>query len=132
MADIDAEEMKGMWEFMPERIQRALKRAVETLRENSGNRENATAGRCPRCGAGETFDCDKVAGIADPTVGLCISCGYVWCLECETYLISTVVCGHWKVCKSCGERKDGSGYCRIMPGECAHIRNWLAGSNPTA
>jgi len=132
MANTDTEDLRGMWEFLPERVQRALQKAVDTLWEHAGNREQTMARHCPRCGARETFDCDKVAGISDPTVGLCISCGYVWCLECDTYLISTVVCGHWKVCRNCTERKDGSGYCRTAPWECKHIRDWLAGSNPTA
>jgi hypothetical protein len=132
MANTDTEDLRGMWEFMPDRIQKALKRAVDISTEKSGSRENAMARHCPRCGAGNTIDCDKVVGIGDPTVGLCISCGYVWCLECDTYLISTIVCGHWKVCRHCSERKDESGYCRIVPWECAQIRSWLAGSNPTA
>jgi hypothetical protein len=70
--------------------------------------------------------------IADPTVGLCVTCGYLWCLECDTHLISTVTCGHWKICANCVEGKDETGYCNNTPWDCPHIRSWIEKNNPRA
>jgi hypothetical protein len=132
MAKIDREHLHSMWELMPLEIQDALQAAVEALAAGEGRKTNVLIRLCPRCGGADTTDCHEVAGIDDSTVGLCITCGYVWCLECETHLISTAICGHWKICANCGERKDESGYCGTVPWECDHIKRWLERTNPTA
>ena len=132
MAKIDREHLLDMWDFMPPGIQKALRTAVETLGADEKIPRGGLTKQCPRCGAKDTTDCHDIAGISDATVGLCITCGYLWCLECETYLISTITCGHWKICANCGERKDESGYCRTVPWECTYIRSWIRKSSATA
>ena len=129
MAKADREDLHAMWELMPLEVQQALREAVESLRRRS---EGFIIRRCPRCGENKTADCHDVARIADATVGLCTVCGYVRCLECGAHLISTVACGHWKVCAGCAERMDESGNCGTVPRECAHIKEWLRKYTPTA
>jgi hypothetical protein len=132
MAKSDRTHLHSMWELMPLETQGALQKAIETLAGDVERTESAVIKRCPRCGGTDTTDCQGIEGIADPTVELCIECGYLWCLECETHLISTALCGHWRICANCVERKDESGYCRTVPWECVHIKGWLDKSNPRA
>jgi hypothetical protein len=56
-------------------------------------------GDCPNCGSKHTRDGDD-AGFpkekaGDITVGICLECGYVWCLECGDALASWP-CQHWQ------------------------------------
>jgi hypothetical protein len=132
MARFDRAHLHGMWELMPPEIQKALQEATEEPAGDVARPESVVIRRCSRCGGTDTTDCHAIKGIADPTIGLCVTCGYLWCLECETHLISTVTCGHWRICASCPERKDESGYCRAVPWECAHIKDWLDKNNPRA
>ena len=36
----------------------------------------------------------------DTTVGICLECGYVWCLECFKPL-KKWPCPHWEICDAC-------------------------------
>ena len=94
MAKVDREEVHAMWELMPPEVQRAFRGAVESLGREMERGEPVVIRLCPRCGGGKTVDCSEAAGIGDATVGLCVACGYVWCLECNAHLISTVACDH--------------------------------------
>lgn len=132
MAKSDRAHLRIMWDFLPPKIQKALERSIEDQPSSEEGAHDPEAKQCPRCGGSRTIDCNGVKGIADPTVGLCVACGYLWCLECETHLISTVTCGHWKICANCTESKDEAGYCRTLPRECKHIGIWLDRNNPRA
>ncbi len=132
MAKFDREHVHDMWELMPPDVQEALKQAIDILVAKPAHEREGISRSCPRCGTRNTTDCHAIEGIADPTIGLCIMCGYVWCLECDAHLIATVTCGHWKICASCAERKDESGYCGKIPWECRHIKTWKDKYNPTA
>ena len=132
MAKADREDLHAMWELMPPEVQFALKGAVESLAQEMECGEPAVIRRCPRCGGNRTADCHEVDGIGDATVGLCVVCGYVWCLECNAHLISTVACDHWKICANCGNRMDETGNCGTVTWECTHIKEWLKRKIPTA
>ncbi len=132
MVRSDKTDLHDMWELMPPETQRALSEAIEILAGSGGYTEDPSPRYCPRCGGSDTTDCHTVKYIQDPSIGLCVTCGYLWCLECGAHLISTVTCGHWRICANCGVRKDESGYCRALPSECSYVKDWLERSNPRA
>lgn len=120
-----------MWEFLPDNIRDSLKMAFALHRQRGGWQERQTLIRqCPHCGSKHTIDCGQVKDLNDTTIGLCLTCGYLWCIECDTTLLTTVNCGHWQVCSACTEEKGLSGYCGITPRECLHVMNWLRKSHP--
>lgn len=56
-------------------------------------------GNCPECGSEKTRD-GEGSPIDDITIGLCLKCGYVWCLECYNKLTEWP-CPHWEICENC-------------------------------
>ena len=119
-----------MWEFLSDNIQNSLLLAVEKNRNAEKHLHGESVQSCPHCGGENTTDCSQIDGIADATVGLCLACGYLWCLECDSSLITGVICGHWQICSACKEKKGPSGRCGVIPLECPHIRNWLRKNHP--
>jgi hypothetical protein len=87
-------------------------------------------GPCPKCGNDKTRDCEGIAGIDDPTVGLCKRCGFSWCSECGASLGPNIICGHWEICESCGNLKDEDGLCGYATLECDIIQKWLFSKSP--
>ena len=120
-----------MWEFLPEHIQESLEMAVEVNLQKERPQRQTSIRPCPHCGYNDTIDCGQVKDLNDTTIGLCLTCGYLWCFECDAALLTTVNCGHWHVCATCGEEKDLCGYCGRAPRGCSHIRDWLARNHPT-
>lgn len=129
--DKDAAVFK-MWEFLPVNIRESLKAALE-IHQQRGQRQGRQAliRECPHCNSNNTIDCGQVKDLNDTTIGLCLTCGYLWCIECDTALLTTVNCGHWQVCSACTEERDLPGYCGIIPWKCIYIINWLKKSHPT-
>ncbi len=125
------ENHETMWELLPSEIQDSLRKAVEEKRGKPKAERGGVIRSCPRCGTTDTANCDRVAGIDDVTIGLCISCGYLWCLECDAALLTTILCGHWQVCTHCGEKKDAAGLCNTAAWKCKHILTWLKKNHPT-
>lgn len=119
-----------MWEFLSDDLQDALLLAVEKNRTAKIPIRGQSVRPCPHCGNSGTMDCARVEGISDATVGLCLTCGYIWCLECDASLITGIPCGHWQICAACGEKKKPSGFCGTMPLECRHIQAWLEKNHP--
>lgn len=119
-----------MWELLPPEIQETLKETIDEFRTASAEEKSRSAGTCPRCGGKTTTDCQNVDRIRDATVGLCIHCGYLWCIECASALMTSVRCGHWNVCIHCGQPKDAYGYCTTEPAACPFIQDWLARHHP--
>ncbi|MHB8110785.1 MAG: hypothetical protein ACYDHW_12230 [Syntrophorhabdaceae bacterium] len=117
-----------MWELLSDDIQNALIIAVE--RNRTISHPGTTGQACPHCGESNTIDCSLIDMINDATVGLCLICGYLWCLECDSSLITGINCGHWQICTSCSEEKEASGYCGTPPWECPYIREWLRKNHP--
>ncbi len=121
-----------MWEFLPVTIQQSLKMALEIHKQRGYWQERQISIReCPHCSSNNTIHCGQVKDLNDTTIGLCLACGYLWCLECDMALLTTVNCGHWQVCSACTEEKDRSGYCGIVSRECSYIMDWLKKSHPT-
>jgi len=119
-----------MWDLLPDEIQDALLLAVEKNRDALRNFRGASAHSCPHCGDSNTMDCSTIDSIGDATVGLCLVCGYLWCLECDASLITGINCGHWQICTACPEKKQSSGYCGTVPWECPYIQDWLRKNHP--
>jgi hypothetical protein len=81
-------------------------------------------GSCPRCGSGNTHDCEAIhheydeylneitkqgsdcpaaKEIDDITIGHCDDCDYLWCLECgRKYSAESGACVHYSICEECG------------------------------
>lgn len=131
MSQAKTENFDMLWELLPPEIQDALRKAVEEKKERPKAGRGGVIRSCPRCGGKDTTDCDRVLGIEDSTIGLCIGCGYLWCLECDAALLTDILCGHWQICTYCGEKKDASGYCNTVAWECRHVKAWLNKNHPT-
>ena len=101
-------------------IRRMIEKSIE--RASPINAEQFLAqvmtGRCPRCASNQIKDCRKVEGINDITVGLCMQCGFIWCLECGRSLIGDVHCDHWDVCMKCDKLET----CDIDLRECEQLK----------
>jgi len=119
-----------MWELLSDDIQDALLLAVEKNREAERNFRGTAVHSCPHCGDVNTMDCSTIESIGDATVGLCLVCGYLWCLECDASLLTGINCGHWQICSACPQKKESSGYCGAVPWECPYIRDWLRKNHP--
>ncbi|HBL23392.1 MAG TPA: hypothetical protein DDZ40_04670, partial [Deltaproteobacteria bacterium] len=76
-----------MWELLSDDIQDALLLAVEKNRDAERNFRGTAVHSCPHCGDVNTMDCSTIESIGDATVGLCLVCGYLWCLECDASLL---------------------------------------------
>jgi hypothetical protein len=131
MTKREVDNPETMWELLPPEIQGSLRKAFEEKRSKPKAERGGVIRSCPRCGTTNTTDCDRVMGIEDVTIGLCISCGYLWCLECDAALLTSILCGHWQVCAHCGEKKDAAGLCNTAAWKCKHIRIWLNKNHPT-
>jgi hypothetical protein len=80
---------------------------------------------CPRCGSKNTKDCDTIVDVEDNTIGICLDCGYIWCLECG-YELKEKICPHWSACSDC-DQTDAEGSCPHAPeiSECPIIQNFM-------
>lgn len=78
-------------------------------------------GTCPRCGSGDTYDCDKNPLLEDETIGHCLDCEAYWCLECG-YLFETVKqemeCPHLGICAECSEENSYLDFDEFMEKVC--------------
>ena len=88
---------KVLWEWakLPQEVQDTLARIFE---EAKGDPDEAVrialVGDCPNCGSRKTADGGDLGFYDDTTVGLCMECGYRWCLECG-HPLPTWPCPHW-------------------------------------
>lgn len=107
---------------LPAETSRYLAELVRTSASGEEFAAAAVCGPCPRCEGTRTLDCDDVPGIEDPTVALCTTCGYLWCVECRRPLTGTS-CAHWDICEKCDDAtKDEFGACQIDPSTCERVR----------
>lgn len=118
-------EFDTFWNSLPQEIQEYLKKCVKKSETEEQFISEIMVGDCPECGNNNTMDCDDIEGVEDPTLGLCKDCGYFWCIECGSQLLSNFNCEHWKICEQCKESKDEFGFCGVMAWECKHIEEWL-------
>ncbi|HVN22807.1 MAG TPA: hypothetical protein VMT71_02470 [Syntrophorhabdales bacterium] len=125
-ADQETQEIKKLWESMPEEARDELMRLAEETDSEDDFVRAVFVGDCPRCSSADTGMPDGPDGEEDLTVGVCGACGYIWCLECERELDAGAPCGHWAICESCDELEDESGICSTSPDECEVIQTWLS------
>jgi len=108
---------------LPEDIKMMLKKAIK--KSSAISKEQFLAevmtGKCPQCGSNQTKNCDKMEGIQDFTVGLCMRCGYLWCSECGKPLVKDIHCNHWDICRKC-DIADESGFCGNDLLECKKLK----------
>ena len=119
------EGFRDTWERMPPDMKDYFVKAAGESRTSAEFVARIMVGSCPQCGSAATVDCDQVADIEDPTVGMCKDCGYVWCLECELPMSGGGECLHWDVCRNCDVPKNEVGDCEMAPSECDPMRRWL-------
>jgi len=118
-------EFDKFWNILPQEIQDFLKICAKKSDTEEQFVSEIMVGDCPECGRSKTIDCDGIEGVEDPTLGLCKNCGYFWCIECGSQLVSNFNCEHWEICEKCKEAKDEFGFCGLMAWECEHINEWL-------
>jgi len=118
-------EFDKFWNTLPQEIQDFLKICAKKSDTEDQFISEIMVGDCPECGNSNTIDCDGIEGVEDPTLGLCKNCGYFWCIECGSQLVSNFNCEHWEICEKCEEAKDEFGFCGLMALECEHINKWL-------
>ena len=83
-------------------------------------------GNCPRCGSEKVRDCEEVIDMEDNTVGFCLDCGFLWCLECE-YELTDNICSHWTVCDDCEKVDEDGMWCPYEEdlSECPSVKNFM-------
>lgn len=101
-------EQMGIWNKLSHRTKEHFATIMEEAREEAKEFYRAEMiGNCPRCGSEKIKDCEEVIDIKDNTVGFCLDCGFLWCLECE-YELADNICSHRTVCDDC-EKVDEDG-----------------------
>lgn len=102
-------------------ISNVLKTALEKSADRSGEQflSEVLTGKCPGCGSYQTKNGEDEDSIGDFSVGLCIACGHLWCLDCGRQLSTDISCNHWDICRKC----DSSATCNIVLSECKKLKN---------
>jgi len=111
------------WKDLPEDLRDELMSAMEESSADSPEEflNEIFVGECPKCGNEDTRDCEEVPDIEDITLGLCNSCGYIWCTECGRTVEKGNTCEHWTICEKCTRKKNKFGDCGIPPWECKKV-----------
>ena len=102
-------------------IKGALKTAIEKSAGLNGEQflSEVLTGKCPKCGSCRTKNGEDEDSIGDFSVGLCIACGLVWCLDCGKPLSKNVRCNHWDICRKC----DTAAACNLVLSECNKLKS---------
>jgi transposase-like protein len=79
--------------------------------------------KCPKCESEHITD--TVGSLLDdPTVGMCLDCNTMWCLQCgTTFKPKQTACKHWKICNDC-KLMDDEGFCDVPPWQCSTLNSW--------
>ncbi len=106
---MDEKQQDALWAGLTKLPREIQERMGELIEQGLSKEEFLSAlmvGPCPDCGSEKTRDDDDVQALGvdpgDTTVGVCLDCGYLWCLECGDGLISWP-CSHWDICASCAD-----------------------------
>ena len=115
---------KEIFDSLPHDMKTYLIRAAEVANSKEEFVRLTMVGDCPKCGSSKTRDCEH-SPLDDPTVGICLECYTLWCLECgEVFQKGQTGCEHWSICAQCDFSKHGE--CNIPPFECSIIREWTS------
>ncbi len=119
----DKDDFTKLWEALPKDLQDQLAKAVEESSAESPEEfvNEIFVGECPECGSHDTRDCEKVPEVEDITLGLCNTCGYLWCTECGRPVARGSNCEHWEICEKCTRKKNKFGDCGIPTWECEKV-----------
>jgi len=119
----DKDDFTKAWEALPKDLQDELVKAIEESSAESPEEllNEIFVGECPECGSRDTRDCEEMAEVEDITLGLCNSCGYLWCTECGRPVEKGSACEHWEICDKCNRRKNKFGDCGIPTWECEKV-----------
>lgn len=82
-------EIRKVIASLPEDIQDYFRKLLKRARKYSGDDyfaqeefvRSIMVGDCPYCGSKKTKDCED-SPLKDNTIGLCLECVQMWCLEC--------------------------------------------------
>lgn len=84
-----------MFAMLDHETKNALLTAFEKASSFDNLISNIMIGPCPSCGSTNTIDGEEPP-INDNTVGICLSCGSLWCLECNRRLeADKLPCSCW-------------------------------------
>ncbi len=131
MEGLDPEKLRDLLASLPQDVIDYVKMVAERSQSQEDFLRLIFVGDCPRCNSSNSVQCDNVTGIENPTLGLCVDCGFVWCLECGGQLETAywpereIRCGHWEICEACETAHPHEGICQIPPWECRKILEWL-------
>ncbi len=135
MEKFDSEKLRGILEGLPQDVIEYVRMVAEKSQSKEDFLRMIFVGDCPKCNSRNSVQCDEVIGIDNPTLGLCVDCGFVWCLECGAQLDpdhwpeKEIRCGHWEICDACEWIQPHLGTCQIPPWECGKILKWLNENN---
>jgi hypothetical protein len=119
----DKDDFTELWKTLPKDLKDELIKAAEESSAASPEDfvNEIFVGDCPNCGSRDTRDCEEEREVEDITVGLCNSCGHLWCTECGRPVVRGSTCEHWGICEQCAENKDEFGDCGIPTWECERV-----------
>jgi len=122
---MDQKTSKKAFESLPEEIQKFLKNALKDSKTEKEFINKVMVGDCPVCGSPNTRDCEGTP-LDDPTVGICLDCYTIGCLECgEIFEKGQTICKHWKICDGCNfSIYSSSDSCGVQIDECSIIQDW--------
>ncbi len=123
-------ELDTLWQAIPKEARDELMRLAEDADSEEEFLRTVFVGDCPRCESEETAISGSVDEDEGLSVGVCKSCGYLWCLECECELEPGTECGHWNICEACDDLDRETGTCQTSPDECGAIQAWLGTKLP--
>jgi len=125
LIDFLPEEFRNTWERMPDDMKEYFVKAAEESKTPEEFISRIMVGCCPQCGSPETISCEEVEEIEDPTVGICKTCGLLWCLECQAPIEDEEECLHWDICRKCEKSKDLKADCGEVASECEKVKKWF-------
>ena len=113
---------QDLLQSLPRNLQEYITKLKEKADAEEGYMKSVMAGYCPNCASDRTID-GYNAPLNDITVGICLDCHTLWCLECGEVLDKgKTVCGHWAICDKCAIETDGG--CEFPPFDCTIVSEW--------
>ena len=93
--------VRKAFKSLPEDLQEALGELIERAENEEEFVRFSMVGNCPSCGSPNTRDTEGTP-LDDITVGICLDCYKLWCLECgAVFEEGQTSCKHWEVCSEC-------------------------------